>query len=180
MWDGASVARDSLHWTQRVAARPTNSRSEPGRPCEGKELMKAITLYQPYASAIAQGLKHFETRRWNTSYRGPLAIHVAKIQPQWCLSFENVEAARGRFPGQWLPRGAVVCIAELVDVRSTTEVAWQVSDTERLYGDYEPGRWAWELANVRVLVDPVFVRGKQGLWDWPVEIKTLKLKVVAR
>lgn len=40
MWDGASVARDSLHGTQRVAARPTNSRSEPGRPCDKKMLVE--------------------------------------------------------------------------------------------------------------------------------------------
>lgn len=137
--------------------------------------MKAITLYQPYASAIAHGLKHFETRSWQTSYRGPLAIHAAKIQPGWCRSFESVEAARGRLSVKMI-HGAVVCIADLVDVQPTTEVSRIVSDTERLYGDFAPGRWAWKLHHVRVLVEPVFVRGKQGLWSWPVDLKTLRLK----
>jgi len=36
--------------------------------------MKAITLCQPWASAIAVGLKVYETRSWKTSYRGPLAV----------------------------------------------------------------------------------------------------------
>ena len=40
--------------------------------------MKAITIWQPYASAIAVGLKHYETRSWPTKHRGPLAIHSAK------------------------------------------------------------------------------------------------------
>src|SRR3990167_6932465 len=38
--------------------------------------MKCLTLYQPWASAIAVGLKHYETRSWRTSYRGMLAIHA--------------------------------------------------------------------------------------------------------
>lgn len=37
--------------------------------------MKAITIWQPYASLIAAGLKEYETRSWPTRYRGPIAIH---------------------------------------------------------------------------------------------------------
>lgn len=40
--------------------------------------MKALTLYQPWASLVAIGAKRIETRSWNTKYRGPLAIHVSK------------------------------------------------------------------------------------------------------
>lgn len=40
--------------------------------------MKAITLYQPWATLVALGKKKIETRSWKTDYRGPLAIHVAK------------------------------------------------------------------------------------------------------
>ncbi len=40
--------------------------------------MKAITIWQPWASLIACGAKKFETRSWATNYRGPIAIHVAK------------------------------------------------------------------------------------------------------
>lgn len=40
--------------------------------------MRAISLWQPWASAIALGSKRIETRSWSTSYRGPLAIHAAK------------------------------------------------------------------------------------------------------
>ena len=40
--------------------------------------MKAITLWDPWASAMALELKRNETRGWSTPYRGPLAIHAAK------------------------------------------------------------------------------------------------------
>ncbi len=40
--------------------------------------MKALSLWQPWASAIACGSKTVETRHWQTKYRGPLAIHAAK------------------------------------------------------------------------------------------------------
>lgn len=40
--------------------------------------MKAITLWQPWASLLACGAKGYETRSWATSYRGQIAIHAAK------------------------------------------------------------------------------------------------------
>lgn len=40
--------------------------------------MKIITLWQPWATLIALGIKKFETRSWSTRYRGKLAIHAAK------------------------------------------------------------------------------------------------------
>ncbi len=42
------------------------------------EKIKALTIWQPYASLIAAGLKQYETRSWSTRYRGLLAIHAAK------------------------------------------------------------------------------------------------------
>lgn len=40
--------------------------------------MKALTLWQPWASLVALGVKTIETRSWSTSHRGPLAIHASK------------------------------------------------------------------------------------------------------
>lgn len=40
--------------------------------------VKAISLWQPWASLIAMGAKKVETRGWATSYRGPMVIHAAK------------------------------------------------------------------------------------------------------
>jgi len=47
--------------------------------------MKAITLWQPWASLLACGAKKYETRSWATSYRGPIAIHAATARPSIVL-----------------------------------------------------------------------------------------------
>jgi hypothetical protein len=44
--------------------------------------MKALSLWQPWATLIALKKKQIETRSWRTTYRGPLAIHAAKSYPQ--------------------------------------------------------------------------------------------------
>lgn len=43
--------------------------------------MKALTLWQPWASLWAHQLKINETRSWATTYSGPLAVHAAKNTP---------------------------------------------------------------------------------------------------
>ncbi|MFP5375735.1 MAG: hypothetical protein ACLGIO_02995, partial [Acidimicrobiia bacterium] len=34
------------------------------------------------------------------------------------------------------------------------------------YGDFAPGRWAWLLADVRALPEPVPAKGHRRLWTW--------------
>ncbi len=38
--------------------------------------MKAISIHQPWASIIALGEKHYETRNWKPQHRGPIIIHA--------------------------------------------------------------------------------------------------------
>jgi hypothetical protein len=40
--------------------------------------MKAISLWQTWATPVAIGAKRFETRDWSTKHRGPIAIYAAK------------------------------------------------------------------------------------------------------
>ena len=68
-----------------------------------------------------------------------------------------------------LPRGAVVAVAELVDVRriSTPEAfGYVLGANEIVFGDWTPRRYAWVLGNVRPLAEPIPARGAQGLWRW--------------
>lgn len=144
--------------------------------------MKAITLWQPWASLVAIGAKKIETRGWPTKYRGPLAIH-AGVKP-WHLTLmqgnpslqDAVIRAFGGEPNHAkgsaqggnfdLRYGAVIAIADLVDcIEMTSENIAQVYPHEREFGYYEPGRFMWILANVR-RIDPVPATGRQGLWNW--------------
>lgn len=37
---------------------------------------------------------------------------------------------------------------------------------QKPYGDYSPGRFAWLLADIKPLPEPIPAKGKQGLWNW--------------
>ena len=145
--------------------------------------MKALTLTQPWATLVAMGAKRIETRSWSTSYRGPLAIHAGAGPstfgwPQLnhicnhTEPFRSVLKLDGRHPYEALPTGAIVAVAELVGVVPVTSVHqhtlidWPLTQQERAFGDYSAGRYAWLLADVRALPEPIPARGALGLWDW--------------
>ena len=167
--------------------------------------MKAITIWQPWASLLPLNIKLFETRSWATSYRGPIAIHAAALKlPQ---------ALRRCFPGEddklmlleaiskgmketytskeimdllnGFPTGSIVATARLIGchkisslhgtrpmcfgneriIRRVDGTIFSPNETELMLGDWTPGRYAWEFSDMK-LIDPIPVKGKQGLWWW--------------
>ncbi len=127
--------------------------------------MKALTLTQPWATAIAMGYKPDETRSWRTNYRGRLAIHAAKGFPKWAKEFAAEELAYGRLVNP-LPVSVVLCTATLVDCVPTQERVLDISSLAKRYGDYSWGRWAWLLSDIEVLPRPIITKGALGLWEW--------------
>jgi hypothetical protein len=130
--------------------------------------MKALSLWQPWASAIALGHKRIETRHWSTDFRGPLAIHAAKLFTSEQRDFHIAEMRSWRLPRE-LPFGAIVALARLVDVVPTEQLATHVGDVEALYGNYGPNRFGWLLADIEPLAVPVPFTGRQGLFHVPEE-----------
>lgn len=128
--------------------------------------MKALTLWQPWASAIALGYKHHETRGWKTKYRGIIAIHAAK-RPIPSNSPANAYFTKAAIAD--FPLGKIVAIAEIVDCLPVEDVL-SVSISDRLFGDWSEGRFAWQLENIRALKEPVPYKGMQGLWTLPDDI----------
>lgn len=133
--------------------------------------MKCISLWQPWASAVAIGYKAIETRGYNTNVRGRIGIHAA-------LRFTNAQrsfwATRMdcfdeflKFDGA-LPFGAIVCTAIITDSVPTLElVARGLSPQELAYGDYRPLRYGWPLADVVRLPQPIPWKGMQGFFNVP-------------
>ena len=134
--------------------------------------LRAITLWQPWASAIALGWKGIETRGRRTLHRGPIAIHAAKV---WGPT--QRDAARRlsgiiRRPADHFdaePRGVVVCVVNLVDcIEMTEELIAKTPALQRAFGDWRPGRWAWYLEDVQSLLEvddgPLALRGRQSMW----------------
>lgn len=160
--------------------------------------MKVLSLNPPYASLIAACAtypelgKHIETRgRWHYSFRGPLLIHQTAglgsmfdneddlaafcAQEPFCSALH----AMGITAASQLPRGKIVARAMLIDVVSTDVLpagyrrddhVWWLSERERAFGDYSPGRFGLLLANIQALAEPVPARGMPGLWDFEGEL----------
>jgi hypothetical protein len=138
--------------------------------------MKAITLWQPWATLIAIGAKRIETRSWSTTYHGDIAIHAAKNIPQKEIlrimrmtrdeePFKSVLDKAGYYVYNSLPRGCVVAIATLVVCIPTNKIP-SVSLRESAFGDFSENRFGWMLENIRPLKNPIQAKGAQGLWEW--------------
>ena len=127
--------------------------------------MRAITLWQPWASLIAYGIKTRETRSWRFPVRmlsERIAIHAAKrpYDLEGGFNLPLLLPAEAFDEHGTLPRGAVVATARLAGFMPTTAV------TADPYGDYTPGRWAWLLEDIERVDPPVAARGYQGFWTW--------------
>lgn len=153
--------------------------------------MKALTLYQPWATLVAVGAKRIETRSWSTNYRGPLAIHASKNKKfinrhngDYICYKEPFHSVLLNFPQAWpfgvFPLGVIVAICELVTVKQIDQFDWEphqkgwqvgnhfweASDQEKAFGDYTPGRFAWFLSDIEILKRPIDIKGAMGLWNW--------------
>lgn len=146
--------------------------------------MKALTLHQPWASLVAIGAKRFETRSWpapRTLQPGDLlAIHASKRAA--VCGYDEMPVGAGyaateALGGSWLvaraiPTGCVLAVCKFI---SCSEMRLQNLTTERnelLWGDWTPGRYAWELRVAYRMPEPIPARGRQGLWEWepPAEV----------
>lgn len=80
-----------------------------------------------------------------------------------------------------IPRGAIIATCELVHVKRLIRTSfsslpdeqyswngqrWDLSDQERAFGDYTPGRYAWLLGNIQKLENPIPAKGALSLWEW--------------
>lgn len=104
--------------------------------------MKALSVKQPWANAIATGEKTIETRTWMTDYRGPLLIVSSKTPP--------IE-----------PAGKALCVVDLVDCRPFEACGDELAALCNWY----PDACSWVLDNLRPLKYPFPVRGQLGLYD---------------
>ena len=135
--------------------------------------VKAITLYQPWASLIVAGAKRFETRHWGTAYRGPLVIHAGRTLEVDTRNRLFVRFLMESGIGDWnrLPLGAAVGVTWLQGCWRGQSVLPHIDEREQAFGYFNaPERVAWEMVNPVAFEQPIPMRGKQGLWDWPLPL----------
>ncbi len=141
--------------------------------------MKALSVWQPYASLIIDGHKRFETRSWPTRYRGSLVIcagtHELSLLERRDIGYRPQVLGKDvewyfllGYPG--LPFGKALGIVTLVNCFQATEMHLPLSEKEEALGDFSWGRWVWVLQDPRRFKEPFPVRGQQGLFNIPDEL----------
>lgn len=162
--------------------------------------MKAITLWQPWASAMYYRWKRNETRGWYTAYRGPLVIHAAKAKrvrlpdgtrldleefferPEIKSCFVGVGIQRF----DQLPFGCgllqcrlVACLPTERFIESGTQESRkenrELGRLEKMWGDYSPGWFAWVTEDALNFAEPIPATGAQCIWNWAREAEPILL-----
>lgn len=134
--------------------------------------MKALSLWQPWASLWARGRKQYETRHWATKHRGPVAVHAAQ---KLCTDIgdELEQICVEEFGKDWaktLPRGALIATCALNGCLPSEELCELVSEEERAQGNFEPGRFGWHTTEMTELPVPIPFRGHQSLFNVPEHV----------
>lgn len=137
--------------------------------------MRALTVWQPWATLIAEGHKKIETRGWNTNIRGAVAIHSAKKPIKESMKLMTSDSIRiisnllYPFLLERLPVGYILAAGNLVDCMLIDEAFIEtLGADELLLGDYTIGRYAWIFKDMKHFHAPILARGGQGFWDWKI------------
>jgi len=138
--------------------------------------MKALSLWQPWASLWCSRRKVHETRHWRCSHRGWLLVHAAKRFEKDCDLDDPLRLILDdEFGGHWakdLPTGALIGTVNVVDCLPTQTLVGDsaASDDDRECGDFAPGRFAWKRDGFRLFDQPIPYRGAQGIFNVPDDL----------
>lgn len=148
--------------------------------------MKALTIWQPWATLLASGKKHIETRSKKINYRGEILIHSAKktyIDGISLMELETREYLREALnlpqikrESDWteytkrLSCGVIVGKAMITDCKfidsEYADFIKNICPAEYAFGDFTPGRYAWVMEEPVLFDNPIPASGSQGLWNW--------------
>ena len=134
--------------------------------------MKAISLWQPWATPVVMGRKRYETRHWKTAYRGPLLIHAAKRWQADQKMLLDEWPFRQLLDGVPLPRGCILGRVNLTGCFLTENVLSRIAETECALGDWSRGRFCWRLEEAVLFRVPIPFRGSQGFFEVPDDLLT--------
>lgn len=124
--------------------------------------MKALTIRQPWADAIAHGPKRVENRSWPAPDKHigtRILIHAASTPDRNAELPEGTNLSYGNVPGD--QRGALIAIATLEGCHFDEECCkpWGMT-----------GYFHWDLSNITTLATPIPAKGALGFWAVNVDL----------
>jgi tetratricopeptide (TPR) repeat protein len=115
--------------------------------------LRCLSIRQPWAWAIAAGLKDIENRSWTTEYRGPIVIHAGANKT---VVSRLLKGADADLPTITFAYSALVGVADVVDV---VPLSAELEDNPWAWGPY-----CWRIANPRCFAEPIAAKGRLNLY----------------
>lgn len=123
--------------------------------------MRVITLKQPWATLVAEGLKKYEFRSWKLNYRGEILIHAGKgVDEDAMKKFEHLNLK--------YPQSKIVAKVKILDcIELNDKINKQIiEENELVYGHkYNRTGYAWKLELIEKINNSKKISGKQGIWN---------------
>ena len=123
--------------------------------------MKVITLKQPWATLVAEGIKRYEFRSWKTNYRGKVLIHAgAGVDKKDMERFSHLNL---KYPSK-----RIIAEVEIEDCLELTDKLNQeiIDENNIAYGSKVRTGYAWKLKNVKKIDLDRELNGKLGFWNY--------------
>lgn len=122
--------------------------------------MKVLTLKQPWATLVAEGVKKYEFRSWKTNYRGKILIHAGTgIDKKKLEKFKdlNLEFLFKR----------ILTEVELEDCLELNDELNKkiIAEKNIAYGSKYRTGYAWKLTNSKKINYDKEIKGQLGLWN---------------
>ena len=122
--------------------------------------MKVLTLKQPWATLVSEGIKEYEFRSWKTNYRGKVLIHAG-------AGIDKKEMERFKDLNLKYPSKRIIAEVEIEDCLELDDKLNQkiISENNTAYGSKIRTGYAWKLKNVKKIKSNKEINGKLGLWN---------------
>lgn len=123
--------------------------------------MRAITLKQPWATLVAEGIKKYEFRSWKINYRGEILIHAGKgIDLEAMKKFSNLNL---EFPHSRILAKIKILDCIKLDAKVNKAI---INENKLVYGNkHDRTGYAWKLEVVEKITNNQKISGKQGIWN---------------
>ena len=134
--------------------------------------MKVISIKEPFATLITNGIKRIETRSWKTNYRGELFIHASG--KSLAKEFLTNDFVVDLIKDMNMNYGNIICRCNLVDCVYMDEKFLEFikqNPTEYNLGEYKLGRYAWILENIEP-INPIPAKGQLNIWNYDGNMNT--------
>lgn len=126
--------------------------------------MKVLTIKQPFATLIAEGLKEYEFRTWKTKYRGEVLIHAGKgIDKKAMEKYKHLNLN--------YPTGCIIAKATITDCVKIDDNARKMLSSKNsiIYSSIiEDSNWngyGFRLEDVEK-INPIPASGKLSFWEF--------------